>query len=104
MNSLKSKFDYYIKERQKIHPNNDFEIYEKWKELTEILSTDIDETLLLLNQATQEEILYVSEVFEELAFIVKSPKYITCLENLAQKFPEAKLHGIVEIAKSYHLA
>lgn len=102
METLKTKCIKLFTEIKKLHPNDDFSRYEKWGKLTEIFSANIDDTISLLKQANEEEILWASSVFEDVAFMVKSDDYIHCLEGLVQKFPTLDLEHIVEISKSYH--
>lgn len=101
MNELTFRFRKYIEERKKIDLNDDFSIYTKWDELTKMLSENIVETISLLDRATEDEVLWASEVFEDIVFRTKNIEFIRCLENLERKFPSLKKGNIVEIAKRY---
>ncbi|MDR6551559.1 hypothetical protein [Paenibacillus qinlingensis] len=55
----------------------------------------------MLEGSTKEEVMYVSEVFEEISYQLKSEEYIICLKELDAKFPDLKLEPIVEIAERW---
>jgi len=72
-----------------------------WKEETEILSRNIDDTIdFLENECTADEFSWLSEVFDDVAERTQSRELVDCFYRIADKYPEesAKYH-IVENLK-----
>lgn len=97
-NNLKSSLQIYIEERKIIDTNSSIEIYKKWSELTELLSKDLSETIVLLESSTKEEIEWISEVMEEVSENLDSKEYIDTLKRVNLKYPECNLDSIIEIS------
>ncbi|MCX8129032.1 MAG: hypothetical protein N3I35_02905 [Clostridia bacterium] len=90
-------------EREKLHIENDFALEKCWEQLIEILSISEEETINCLEACHKYEILWISEVFEEVAYNLQSQKYIDCLKRLDKKYPELNITRSVEVAQSYIL-
>ncbi len=73
-----------------LHVNDDFGIEKSWKKLTEILSENIDDAIRFINNTcTDEELFWLSEVFEDIAEKTQSKELIQALRNrLAKVTPE----------------
>ena len=84
-----------INKRVKLHEEDYYRI-----EVIEILSKDELLTIDILNQLDDEEISYVSEVFEEIADNLNSVNYIDCLEKIYIKYPHLLLKYAIEAAKN----
>ncbi len=84
-----------INKRVKLHEEDYYR-----NELIEILSKDELLTIDILNQLDDEEISYVSEVFEEIADNLNSVNYIDCLEKIYIKYPHLLLKYAIEAAKN----
>lgn len=89
-----------INKRIKLHEEDYYGIEECRNELIEILSKDELLTIDILNQLDDEEISYVSEVFEEIADNLNSVNYIDCLEKIYIKYPHLLLKYAIEAAKN----
>ena len=89
-----------INKRVKLHEEDYYRIEECRNELIEILSKDELLTIEILNQLDDEEISYVSEVFEEIADNLNSVNYIDCLEKIYIKYPHLLLKYAIEAAKN----
>ena len=100
MESFRKEFEEILKERKNHHLNDNYRIEKSWLRMTTFLSKDINKTIEFLHTASEDEVLWVSEVFEDIAEIVKSKGYIECLENLDRKYPTANLSYSVQVAKS----
>lgn len=87
-----------IKQRAALHLE-DPTIYRYWEKLTDVLSKDVDETIRFLETCSQEEVEYVSEVFEDISYRIQSKEYIRCLERLNKKYPNANLIDDIREAK-----
>ncbi|MGN6713333.1 hypothetical protein [Anaerocolumna jejuensis] len=80
---------------------NDPAIYKIWEELTELLSRNVDETICFLKGCTENQLYYISEIFEDISYNLKSPKFIQVLYDLNHKYPELNMESDIELAKEY---
>ncbi|AUS09945.1 hypothetical protein C1X05_14665 [Laceyella sacchari] len=87
-----------IKIRSTLHPN-DLSVYMYWDKLTELLSMNELQTIKLLETCSEEEIEWISEVFEDVAYKLQSVAYIKCLERLDKKYPNLNLTKLIMDAK-----
>ncbi|MGJ7923233.1 hypothetical protein [Neobacillus sp. LXY-4] len=90
-----------LRARLALHDENDYEIDRCRNDLIELLSKDVGYTIGFLTTCSKEELLTVSEVFEEIAYNLQSQQYIQCLEGLDKKYPELNLTSSVTVAKSF---
>lgn len=76
-----------------------------WKNLTNFLSEDINASIEFLeNEATPDEISWVSEVFDDIAAKTHSREFIAALHRIYDKMPEdiqQCIGGAVEDAEYY---
>lgn len=73
-----------------------------WKEEIEILTKNIDDTILFLeNECTSDEFSWLSEVFDDVAEQSQSKEFVDCLHHVANKYPEeCKKYHIYRIIQS----
>ncbi len=90
-----------INKRAKLYKEDDYGIEKCRGELIEILSKDELLTIDILNQLNDEEILYTSEVFEEIAYNLQGVNYIKCLEKIYIKYPHLNIKDAIEVAKQF---
>lgn len=95
MNTLVEKTKVILRKRKKLHPNDSASIYKIWEDLVFLLSTDINATIYALEEMAGEEILYISEVFEDIYYKTWNHDYIDCLKRLDLKFPELNLSPFI---------
>jgi hypothetical protein len=89
-----------IRKRAVLHMNDP--VIEKYREeLIHILSQNEKDTIDFLKKCSKEEALWVSEVFEEIAYHLQSVEYINTLKGVDQKYPELKLNDTIKTAVSY---
>ena len=67
------------------------------KEMVEVLTNNIDETIdYIKNDCSAEEFVYISELYDEIVDITKSREFIDCLYEVAKKYPkEVKEYNIM---------
>lgn len=99
--SLKKDMDSVIKIRESKDINDFYGINECWNEIIELLSDNINETIAYLNNCSEKEVYYISEVFEDIAERTKRKEFIECLRLLDKKYPELKLKQDIDIAEDY---
>ena len=87
--------------RMKINDEDCYSVENCRKNLIAILSIDECITIEILKQLNENEILYVSEVFEEIAFNLKSSLYIKCLEKIQKKYSHLDLANAIETARDF---
>ncbi|MFE4201760.1 hypothetical protein [Aneurinibacillus aneurinilyticus] len=81
--------------------DNDPRIEQKWEELIELLSENENLTLDFLQVCTKTELIFLSEVFEEVAYNLQSKKYIELLYSLDKRYPDLDLKRHIQVAESY---
>lgn len=87
-----------IEEMRKLHIN-DPAIYKYWDQLI-LEFNDVNDTIRFLDGCTEEEIGWLSSVFDDLAFKFQSKEYAECLKRLDEKYPDNVLSDLVELAES----
>lgn len=87
--------------RIQTHEENNYEIEKCRNELIEVLSQNETLTINILNQLNEEEILYTSEVFEEVAYNLQSIDYINCLKDIERKYPSLNIGNCIDVAISF---
>lgn len=66
--------------RLTLDANDDYGTEESWKELTEILSENVDDTIRFFNdECSDEELFWLSEVFSDVSEIVQSKQFVQTL-------------------------
>lgn len=98
---IKELMDEIIMERKKKHLEDDYGIQECWEKMIRVLSRNEEETIRYLENCSEEEIYFISEIFEDVSEKLKSKKYISCLKKLDKKFPNLNMTRDIEIAEMY---
>ena len=75
-----------LSHRLSLDVNDDYGIEASWKRLTEILSENISDTLFFFEtECTDEELFWLSEVFDDVSKIVQSKRFIQVLRTRLAK-------------------
>ena len=96
-----SKVKNIISERIQINDEDDFNIEKCRNKLIVFLSENVKQTINILEQLDENEVLYVSEVFEEIAYNLQSTEYIKCLRDIEKKYPNIDISDSIEVAEEY---
>lgn len=76
-----------------------------WENLTNFLSEDIASSIVFLeNEATADEICWVSEVFDDVAAKTQSKDFVEALHRIHDKLPEEERKSIESSIKFAELA
>ena len=89
-----------IEERKKKHIEDDYGIQECWEKIVDILSVDVQQTVMYLENCTQEELYYISETFEDISQRLQSQTFIECLRKLDEKFPDLEMTQDIDLAET----
>ena len=79
-----------IEERIKLLPD-DPKMSEIWNELTQIFSKNEQATIEYLNNCSECQIEWISEVFEDISENLQSEEFIDTLEKLQEKFSDLEM-------------
>lgn len=90
-----------LEQRKGLNINDDFGIEKSWNEMTELLSQNEMETINYLEESTEKDLYYISEIFEDVSERFQSEQFINCLRKLDKKFPELDMTQDIDIAESY---
>lgn len=90
-----------IAKRIALHPEDDFQIDKCWKEEVALLTEDIDEAIdFILNHGTDEEIYWLSEIFEDVVHSVNSMPFVEAIIERANTiYDEAKKKSVLSEAE-----
>ena len=89
----------FLKEYKNIE--DDYGIQNCWNKMIDILSKDINETVAYLENCSEEDIYFISEVFEDVSEQLQSKEYIECLRKLDDKFPNLDMTKDIDLAEEY---
>ncbi len=98
---LKNEMDTILKKRKGQNINDDFGIEKCWNKMTILLTQNEYETIDYLNECNEDELYYISEIFEDISEQFQSERFITCLRKLDKKFPNVDMTKDIDIAESY---
>ncbi|MBC1419278.1 hypothetical protein [Listeria fleischmannii] len=98
---LKNEMEVIFKKRKELNINDDFGIEKCWGEMTILLTQNEDETIDYLSECNEDDLYYISEIFEDISEQFQSKRFITCLRKLDKKFPELDMTKDIDIAESY---
>ncbi|EUJ29573.1 hypothetical protein [Listeria cornellensis] len=98
---LKKQMEIILEKRKSLNINDDFGIEKCWNEMTELLSQNEMETINYLEESTEKDLYYISEIFEDVSERFQSEQFINCLRKLDKKFPELDMTQDIDIAESY---
>ncbi len=79
---IKNSMDVIIENRKKKNIEDDYGIQDCWDKIIKILSKDVKATILYLESCSEEDIYFISEVFEDISEQLQSKEYIICLRKL----------------------
>ena len=97
---LREKVESILNKRKKLHPNDPgVEMY--WTELANLLGSDERKTISFLRACSEEDIGWISEVFEDISERLNSSLFIECLKELNKKYPDLELEGFMDDAQEY---
>lgn len=97
----KNLMDKIIAERKKKSIEDDYGIQDCWDKMVDILSKDIYETVAYLESCSEEDIYFISEIFEDVSEQLQSKEYIECLRRLDKKFPSLNMTKDIDLAEEY---
>jgi hypothetical protein len=79
----------------------DPKVYDYWDDLTKIFSADEKLTIEFLYSLEDKNVINtISSVFEDVAYRLQSPAFITCIESLQTRFPDLPLEHMVDAARN----
>ena len=83
---MQSEYRAIIAKLQSLHPEDYLQIGKCWDEEVKILTSNIDKTTsFITNECTDDELYWMSEVFEEIAHSESGKNIIEAARNRAEK-------------------
>lgn len=98
---MKERIEKVIEQRKKLNMNDDMGIQKCWKDITDILSENEEDTIAYLDNCDKDELYWISEVFEDISENLQSQEFIECLRRLDVKFPELDMTKDIDLAEEY---
>lgn len=87
-----------LEERKILHPD-DPAVLRCWNKLVQELTKNEDDTINYFYMCTDDEIEWLSEVFEDIAEVFKSESFISALKEIQKKFPDLDLESDIKYAQ-----
>ncbi len=90
-----------IEKRKLIHPQDDEGTEYYWKLELEVLEVSLEATIEYINTASEDEIYWCAEVWEDLSAFWKSQQLIETMENCQKRYPNIakKIQVDIDFAK-----
>ena len=98
---IESRFNELKKIYVTLDPYYDARQEDYWKQLTALFTENEEETIRFLDNCSEEDAEIASEVFDNVAKVLQSLKYIDCLHRLEKKFPDSTIAYSVAYAEFY---
>lgn len=86
MQQMQNDINYLITKRQSLMPD-DPRINEIWHEMLKILTKNKELTFAYLKTISQEEVYWLSEVFEDISEEFQDDDFISIINELQDKYP-----------------
>ena len=88
--SISEEFNALILRRKSIEGDVDYENDQIIQDAIQLMTRDITATIDFLdNDCTEEQFVWFSEIFDEVAEKSKSDEFIASLRRIAERYPEA---------------
>ena len=88
--NISEEFNALILRRKSIEGDVDYENEQIIQDAIQLMIKDITATISFLdNDCTEEQFVWLSEIFDEIAERSNSSEFITALRRVAKRFPEA---------------
>ena len=88
--SLYDEYDKLVQQRKRFEGDIEYDSNPLILETVKLMTADIQDTVDFLDHdCTEEQFIWLSEVFDEIAEKTKSPEFIEALHRAALRFPEA---------------
>lgn len=73
---------------------NDPRVSDQIDDIVDLLTEDEEEAIRIIKELDENQLAWITPVFEELSFTFQSQKFITCISELGRKHPN--IEGIEE--------
>lgn len=94
----RTKIKELIKEREMLHPD-DPRTEDYWNKLIKELIASEDDTIEFINNCTEHDIYWLSEIFEDISEIFQSQRFIEALKSVQVKYPNLDLETDIIFAE-----
>lgn len=98
---IKNEMSNILEIRKSKHIEDDFGIQDCWNKMIWVLSQDLDLTISYLEECSEEDLNWISEVFEEISENLNSYQFIKCLRTLDKKYPKLNMTKDIDLAEDY---
>lgn len=94
----KLKIKNLINERKRLHPD-DPRVKDYWKLLTKELIINEEDTISFIQNCSEHDVYWLSEIFEDISEVFKSQKFIDNLKNVQMKYSNLDLEMDIMFAE-----
>lgn len=87
--NINKEFGKLVEKRKAFNGDIDYENDPTIKEMIHLMTKDMNSTLVFLkNECSEEQLIWLSEIADEITISTKSSEFITTLRDLCKKYPE----------------
>ena len=88
-----------VEQKKTIDPHFPDDVESNWSKMIEVMTTNLEWTISYIDSASEEEIYFSSEVWDDISEFWRSPELIAAMERAKERFPS--IASEIEIALSY---
>ncbi|MEE8807428.1 MAG: hypothetical protein SOI44_03295 [Lactimicrobium sp.] len=90
MSKLANEYSQFLEQRKKIEGDIDYDTDPVIGNIVSLMTSDVPATInFLKNECTEEQFIWLSEVFDEIVQKTQSKEMIQVLRQLTEKYPAA---------------
>lgn len=88
-----------VEQKKTIDPHYDDDVEKNWSKMIEAMTTNLEWTISYIDSASEEEIYFSSEVWDQISEYWRSPELIAAMKRAKERFPS--IASELEIDLSY---
>lgn len=88
-----------VEQKKAIDPHYNDDVESNWAKMVEVMTANLEWTISYINSASEEEIYFSSEVWDQISEFWRSEELIAAMERAKERFPS--IASELEIDISY---
>ena len=76
-----------VEQKKTIDPHYSDDVEKNWSKMIEVMTTNLEWTIFYIDSASEEEIYFSSEVWDQISEYWRSPELIAAMERAKERFP-----------------
>lgn len=93
---FQNRFSQIKQKHDTIHPEDDIAMEQCWKEMTDLLSENLDVTLQFMQSCNEGDAEMISEVMDDVSNRLRSRSFIEALKQMNARLPNLNIGNLIE--------